>query len=184
MTSSKTQLPFEYYSLNFCKPPKVEYQERFHIPFSYWPGKPWIWLADMKILKSENLGEVLRGDRIVNTLYNVNVSIGAHKLGEWYGQYHMVHMIWLNLYFEHVASIISDERTFKLLGSMWTDNERSKSRLIQRYVTPVNFPIHQKLINLPLNHSILLQLTPFNPKLNQFSPNSVEIYLKLTKFHP
>ena len=138
----------------------------------------------MKILKSENLGEVLRGDRIVNTLYNVNVSIGAHKLGEWYGQYHMVHMIWLNLYFEHVASIISDERTFKLLGSMWTDNERSKSRLIQRYVTPVNFPIHQKLINLPLNHSILLQLTPFNPKLNQFSPNSVEIYLKLTKFHP
>ena len=25
--------------------------------------------------KSENLGEVLRGDRIVNTLYNVNVSI-------------------------------------------------------------------------------------------------------------
>ena len=31
----------------------------------------------MKIQKSENLGEVLRGDRIVNTLYNVNVSIGV-----------------------------------------------------------------------------------------------------------
>ena len=44
MTSSKTQLPFEYYSLKFCRPQKIEYQ-------------------------SENLGEVLRGDRIVNTPY-------------------------------------------------------------------------------------------------------------------
>ena len=78
MTSSKTQLPFEYYSLNFCKPPKVEYQARFHILLSHWPAKKaWIWLAVMKIQKSENLGEVLRGDRIVNTLYNVNVSIGV-----------------------------------------------------------------------------------------------------------
>lgn len=55
MTSSKTQLPFEYYSLNFCKPPKVEYQ-------------------------SENLGEVLRGDRIVNTLYNVNMNVPSNCL--------------------------------------------------------------------------------------------------------
>ena len=75
MTSSKTQLPFEYYSLNFCKPSKVEYQ-------------------------SENLGEVLRGDRIVNTLYNVNVSI-AHK--------------YLVIIFE---KFVSDEHTFKLYGSM------------------------------------------------------------------
>jgi len=44
MTSSKTQLPYEYYSLKFCRPSKIEYQ-------------------------SENLGEVLRGDRIVNTPY-------------------------------------------------------------------------------------------------------------------
>nr|CAB3267005.1 transmembrane 9 superfamily member 4 [Phallusia mammillata] len=44
MTSSKTQLPYEYYSLPFCKPETVEY-------------------------KTENLGEVLRGDRIVNTPY-------------------------------------------------------------------------------------------------------------------
>ena len=36
MTSSKTQLPFEYYSLNFCKPPKVEYQAIFQILRSYW----------------------------------------------------------------------------------------------------------------------------------------------------
>jgi transmembrane 9 superfamily protein 2/4 len=46
LTSVKAQLPYEYYSLPFCKPDKVAY-------------------------KSENLGEVLRGDRIVNTPYEV-----------------------------------------------------------------------------------------------------------------
>uniref|UniRef100_A0A8C7P153 Transmembrane 9 superfamily member n=1 Tax=Oncorhynchus mykiss TaxID=8022 RepID=A0A8C7P153_ONCMY len=46
LTSSRTQLPYEYYSLPFCQPDKVVY-------------------------KAENLGEVLRGDRIVNTLYSV-----------------------------------------------------------------------------------------------------------------
>uniref|UniRef100_H2YTZ2 Transmembrane 9 superfamily member n=1 Tax=Ciona savignyi TaxID=51511 RepID=H2YTZ2_CIOSA len=48
ITSSKTQLPYEYYSLPFCKPAVVEY-------------------------KTENLGEVLRGDRIVNTAYDVKM---------------------------------------------------------------------------------------------------------------
>ncbi|XP_064607167.1 transmembrane 9 superfamily member 4-like isoform X2 [Liolophura sinensis] len=46
MTSVKTQLPFEYYSLPFCEPKEIVY-------------------------KAENLGEVLRGDRIVNTPYEV-----------------------------------------------------------------------------------------------------------------
>ncbi|XP_035238281.1 transmembrane 9 superfamily member 4 isoform X1 [Anguilla anguilla] len=46
LTSSRTQLPYEYYSLPFCQPGKVVY-------------------------KAENLGEVLRGDRIVNTPYLV-----------------------------------------------------------------------------------------------------------------
>ena len=54
MTSSKTQLPFEYYSLKFCKPQKVEYQ-------------------------SENLGEVLRGDRIVNTPFEAKESAWKDK---------------------------------------------------------------------------------------------------------
>ncbi|TNN39968.1 Transmembrane 9 superfamily member 4 [Liparis tanakae] len=49
LTSSRTQLPYEYYSLPFCKPDSVFY-------------------------KGENLGEVLRGDRIVNTLYNVEMN--------------------------------------------------------------------------------------------------------------
>lgn len=48
MTSIHTQLPYEYYSLQFCLPKGglngIHY-------------------------KSENLGEVLRGDRIVNTPY-------------------------------------------------------------------------------------------------------------------
>uniref|UniRef100_A0A8C8DBX9 Transmembrane 9 superfamily member n=1 Tax=Oryzias sinensis TaxID=183150 RepID=A0A8C8DBX9_9TELE len=49
LTSSRTQLPYEYYSLPFCKPDSVVY-------------------------KGENLGEVLRGDRIVNTLYSVEMN--------------------------------------------------------------------------------------------------------------
>ncbi|KAM7404214.1 hypothetical protein PAMP_011581 [Pampus punctatissimus] len=49
LTSSRTQLPYEYYSLPYCRPDSVFY-------------------------KGENLGEVLRGDRIVNTLYNVEMN--------------------------------------------------------------------------------------------------------------
>lgn len=48
MTSIHTQLPYEYYSLPLCLPKNGTF-----------------------IYKSENLGEVLRGDRIVNTPYNV-----------------------------------------------------------------------------------------------------------------
>ncbi|KAH7294029.1 hypothetical protein KP509_28G053300 [Ceratopteris richardii] len=44
LSSTKTQLPYEYYSLGYCKPPKVENS-------------------------AENLGEVLRGDRIENSPY-------------------------------------------------------------------------------------------------------------------
>lgn len=50
MTSSKTQLPYEFYNLPIhCKPPSgIKY-------------------------KSENLGEILRGDRIVNTGYELHM---------------------------------------------------------------------------------------------------------------
>lgn len=51
MTSSKTQLPYEYYSLNFCLPKN-----------------------GTLVYKSENLGEVLRGDRIVNTPFEVQMA--------------------------------------------------------------------------------------------------------------
>lgn len=51
MTSIHTQLPYEYYSLPFCLPKNGT--------FDY---------------KSENLGEVLRGDRIVNTPYEVRMA--------------------------------------------------------------------------------------------------------------
>lgn len=48
MTSTHTQLPYEYYSLQFCLPKN-----------------------GTVVYKTENLGEVLRGDRIVNTPYEV-----------------------------------------------------------------------------------------------------------------
>nr|CAD7408804.1 unnamed protein product [Timema poppensis] len=51
MTSSRTQLPYEYYSLPFCLPKNGTF-----------------------IYKSENLGEVLRGDRIVNTPYEIRMA--------------------------------------------------------------------------------------------------------------
>ena len=42
----KTQLPYDYYSLPFCRPPTIEES-------------------------AENLGEVLSGDRIENSMYKV-----------------------------------------------------------------------------------------------------------------
>ncbi|XP_011496493.1 PREDICTED: transmembrane 9 superfamily member 4 [Ceratosolen solmsi marchali] len=48
MTSTHTQLPYEYYSLPFCLPKN-----------------------GTLFYKSENLGEILRGDRIVNSPYEV-----------------------------------------------------------------------------------------------------------------
>lgn len=51
MTSTHTQLPYEYYSLQFCLPKNGTF-----------------------VYKSENLGEVLRGDRIVNTPYDVRMA--------------------------------------------------------------------------------------------------------------
>jgi transmembrane 9 superfamily member 2/4 len=46
LTSTKTQIPYDYYSLPFCKPKKAG-------------------------LQSENLGEMLSGDRIENSVYKV-----------------------------------------------------------------------------------------------------------------
>jgi len=52
MTSSHTQLPYEYYSLPFCQPKDgIQY-------------------------KTENLGEILRGDRISTTAYDVEMNVG------------------------------------------------------------------------------------------------------------
>lgn len=56
LTSVKAQLPYEYYSLPFCKPPNgIQY-------------------------KAENLGEILRGDRIVNTVFNVEMAVNRSCL--------------------------------------------------------------------------------------------------------
>ncbi|KAF0290145.1 Transmembrane 9 superfamily member 4 [Amphibalanus amphitrite] len=50
LTSTHTQLPYDYYSLPLCRPKN-----------------------GTLVYKSENLGEVLRGDRIVNTPYEVHM---------------------------------------------------------------------------------------------------------------
>lgn len=51
MTSIHTQLPYEYYSLPLCIPKNGTFLD-----------------------KTENLGEVLRGNRIVNTPYEVHMA--------------------------------------------------------------------------------------------------------------
>jgi len=50
LTSTKTQLPYSYYSLPFCKPNTI-------------------------VDSAENLGEVLRGDRIENSPYVVSTRL-------------------------------------------------------------------------------------------------------------
>lgn len=49
LSSTKTQLPYDYYFLDYCKPSNI-------------------------MNNAENLGEVLRGDRIENSVYTVSIS--------------------------------------------------------------------------------------------------------------
>ena len=49
LTSTKTQLPYEWYSLPFCQPADIQ-----HV--------------------AANLGEVMRGDRIVNSPYDIKMN--------------------------------------------------------------------------------------------------------------
>ena len=53
LSSVKTQLPYEYYHLPFCKPDKI-------------------------VNSAENLGEVLRGDRIENSMYQIEMRMDEH----------------------------------------------------------------------------------------------------------
>ena len=53
LSSVKTQLPYEYYHLPFCKPEKI-------------------------INSAENLGEVLRGDRIENSMYQIEMRMDEY----------------------------------------------------------------------------------------------------------
>ena len=57
LDSIKTQLPYDYYSLPFCRPPAVEES-------------------------AENLGEVLSGDRIENSMYKVRHTRRYEEEGE------------------------------------------------------------------------------------------------------
>lgn len=53
LSSTKTQLPYDFYFLDYCKPSKI-------------------------MNNAENLGEVLRGDRIENSIYVV--STGSYDI--------------------------------------------------------------------------------------------------------
>ena len=58
LSSTKTQLPYDYYYLNYCKPKEIQNT-------------------------AENLGEVLRGDRIENSVYTVRISFFLVPYGSW-----------------------------------------------------------------------------------------------------
>lgn len=56
LTSAKTQLPYDYYSLPFCRPDKVRRE-------------------------GENLGETLAGDALKSSDYKVRAGRGARRTG-------------------------------------------------------------------------------------------------------
>jgi transmembrane 9 superfamily member 2/4 len=60
ITSSKTQMPYRYYSLPVCRPDSIE-----EVP--------------------ENIGEILTGDRIENSLYQVRFAVATTASGPWCG---------------------------------------------------------------------------------------------------
>lgn len=90
LTSSRTQLPYEYYSLPFCKPKKVFYKGEnlgectaaYVISLKLFKFLSYIsinifvmiFFLCVCVVSLLFIGEVLRGDRIVNTLYNVEMS--------------------------------------------------------------------------------------------------------------
>lgn len=53
LASSKTQIPYKYYDLDFCRPDHVAHYD------------------------AENFGEILRGDRPVNTRYDIKMGVGV-----------------------------------------------------------------------------------------------------------
>jgi len=55
LSSTKTQLPYSYYSLPYCHPDNI-------------------------VDSAENLGEVLRGDRIENSPYVVSITFASFFL--------------------------------------------------------------------------------------------------------
>jgi transmembrane 9 superfamily protein 2/4 len=57
LTSSETDLPFEYYTMPFCKPPE-----------------------GVKKASSANLGTVLMGVRLENSPYNFSMWVGTNTV--------------------------------------------------------------------------------------------------------
>lgn len=110
MTSTRTQLPYEYYSLQFCLPKNGTF-----------------------VYKSENLGEVLRGDRVVNTPYelrlleNVDCRLLCNKQNQ--------PLNWDREQSEKVAERIRDEYFVHLL----VDNLPVATRIVNADTMEVQF---------------------------------------------
>lgn len=92
MTSTHTQLPYEYYSLPFCRPKN-----------------------GTLVYKSENLGEVLRGDRIVNTPYEVQMAINVSCKLLCHGKMSSSPMTWTEEESQRVIERIQHDYTVHLL---------------------------------------------------------------------
>ncbi|CAL2029197.1 hypothetical protein CAEBREN_15269 [Caenorhabditis brenneri] len=123
LTSSSNIMPFEYYSLPFCKPANGDIQ-----------------------YKSENLGEVMRGDRIVNTPYTFHMkkneqclSLCSTKLSkedvalfkERIRQEYSAHMIVDNLPVATVINPVKSGDVYYDLGYRlgWIDENQGSSRV-------------------------------------------------------
>nr|XP_018899766.1 PREDICTED: transmembrane 9 superfamily member 4 [Bemisia tabaci] len=104
MTSVHTQLPYEYYSLPFCTP------------------------SSGIVYKTENLGEILRGDRIVNTPYEVkmaeNVSCKELCVKEWT---------------EADQELVQDRILHEYSVSLLVDNLPCATRIINRETDEFNY---------------------------------------------
>ncbi|XP_014248153.1 transmembrane 9 superfamily member 4 [Cimex lectularius] len=112
MTSTMTQLPYDYYTLPFCRPPKGI------------------------VYKSENLGEVLRGDRIVNTPYEVNMKTNVScKVLCTNGENSIKMLTWDGPDLKKVIEMIREEYIVHLIVDnlpcatmLWTAPENGKLR--------------------------------------------------------
>ncbi|PAA51340.1 hypothetical protein BOX15_Mlig011865g1 [Macrostomum lignano] len=105
LTSVKTQLPYEYYSMPFCTPEKG---------FEY---------------KAENLGEILKGDRIVNTPYVLKAGRDekCRKLCEVPLQPEQATMLTDRIHNKYTVHLMADNlpvaTKFKMLGTGETQYE-------------------------------------------------------------
>eukprot|EP01047_Picozoa_sp_COSAG01_P035242 COSAG01_NODE_2690_length_7247_cov_30.101567_12_plen_216_part_00 len=73
LSSTKTSLPYEFYKLPFCKPEEVSLAQRYPRPPLCTALTPRDFCGVKVQNYAENLGEVLRGDRIESSAYKMKM---------------------------------------------------------------------------------------------------------------